>query len=152
MPAPLADGERLLARYQVLRSLGRGEVSDTYEARDATNGATVILHVLDTPREPTALQSFDQQARAVSRLNPAFVPHRELAQSERGPVLVSTHLGRDLATATAGGPVGVLASLAASTLLSKVLKQLHDAGYVHGSLHPGNLYATGSRIGTEPTR
>jgi serine/threonine protein kinase len=141
VPAPLADGERILARYQILTSLGRGEIADTYEAHDATSGSSVVLRLFGQLRDPDALRTFDRQAREAERMAPSFVAHRELLQSDRGPMLVSAHLGPSVGTATRSSPPSLLVALATLTTLSKLIKQLHDAGFAHGGIHPHNLFA-----------
>lgn len=141
MPAPLADGERILARYQILRSLGRGDIADTYEALDSTSGSNVVLRLFGHLRDPDALRTFDRQAREAERLASPFVAHRELVQSDRGPMLVSAHLGTSVGATMRSSPPSLLVALATLTTLSKLVKQLHDAGFAHGGLHPDNLFA-----------
>jgi serine/threonine protein kinase len=141
VPAPLADGERILARYQILASLGRGDIADTYEAHDSTSGSSVVLRLFGQLRDPDALRTFDRQAHEAERLTPSFVAHRELVQSDRGPLLVSSHLGASLGATMRGSPPSLLVALATLTTLAKLIKQLHDAGFAHGGLHPNNLFA-----------
>ncbi len=137
-----AAGWARLARFQLLRELGRGAQARVWLAHDPRLDREVALKLLDPTGDADAVSQWLHEARAVSRLtHPHIVPVFEADEHEGQPYLVFEYVeGPTLAQARRGQPA--LAAKEAVTLLLGVLDALaaaHAQGVVHRDLKPSNI-------------
>ena len=136
-----AAGPKLLAgKYRLMRRLGRGGMGAAYLARDLRLERDVAVKTL-TGESVSRLMGSKPEAWAM-----ATVTHRAVAQihgieSWRGrPFLVVEFLPRGtLADRLRRGPVPAPRALDIAALLADALAAVHEAGYLHGDVKPGNV-------------
>ena len=134
-------GPKLLAgKYRLMRRLGRGGMGAAYLARDLRLERDVAVKTL-TGESVSRLMGSKPEAWAM-----ATVTHRAVAQihgieSWRGrPFLVVEFLPRGtLADRLRRGPVPAPRALDIAALLADALAAVHEAGYLHGDVKPGNV-------------
>jgi len=95
-------------------------------------------------RAPAAAQGIRRASRSlpsVSAMHPALVQVLEYGQTDDGQVFVATELvtGQSLSTWLSSAPLDVAESLPWALELGAALETLHNTGYVHGGLRPGNV-------------
>ncbi len=138
LPAPV----RQLARFQLLRELGRGAQARVWLAHDPRLDREVALKLLDPAADATAVSLWLHEARAVSRLtHPNIVPVFEADEHDGEPYLVFEYVeGPTLAQARRTRPA--LPAREAVLLMLGVLDALaaaHEQGIVHRDLKPSNI-------------
>jgi serine/threonine protein kinase len=138
----VAAGYSRLARFQLLRELGRGAQARVWLAHDPRLEREVALKLLDPASDADAVSQWLHEARAVSRLtHPHIVPVFEADEHDGQPYLVFEYVeGPTLAQARRGKPA--MAAKEAVTLLLGVLDALaaaHAQGIVHRDLKPSNI-------------
>ena len=134
-------GPKLLAgKYRLMRRLGRGGMGAAYLARDLRLERDVAVKAL-TGESVFRLMGSKPEGWAM-----ATVTHRAVAQihgieSWRGrPFLVVELLPRGtLADRLRRGPVPAPRALDIAALLADALAAVHEAGYLHGDVKPGNV-------------
>ena len=134
-------GPKLLAgKYRLMRRLGSGGMGAAYLARDLRLERDVAVKTL-TGESVSRLMASKPEAWAM-----ATVTHRAVAQihgieSWRGrPFLVVELLPRGtLADRLRRGPVPAPRALDIAGLLADALAAVHEAGYLHGDVKPGNV-------------
>ena len=134
-------GPKLLAgKYRLMRRLGRGGMGAAYLARDLRLERDVAVKAL-TGESVFRLMGSKPEGWAM-----ATVTHRAVAQihgieSWRGrPFLVVEFLPRGtLADRLRRGPVPAPRALDIAALLADALAAVHEAGYLHGDVKPGNV-------------
>jgi serine/threonine protein kinase len=140
--AATSAGYGSLARFELLRELGRGAQARVWLAHDPRLDREVALKLMDAEADADAVNLWLHEARAVSRLShPNVVPVFEADEHEGQPYLVFEYVeGPTLAQARRGQPpmpakeavelmIGVLDALAAA----------HEQGIVHRDLKPSNI-------------
>jgi len=131
-----------LARFELLRELGRGAQARVWLAHDPRLDREVALKLLDADADSDVMTEWLHEARAVSRLShPNVVPVFEADEVDGQPYLVFEYVeGPTLSQARRGQPamparqavelmIGVLDALAAA----------HEQGIVHRDLKPSNI-------------
>ncbi len=137
-----AGAARRIARFELLRVLGRGAQATVWLAHDPRLDREVAIKLLDPAAGAVAVEQWLQEARAVSRLaHPHVVPVFEADQADGQPYLVFEHVaGPTLAKARRQR--GPWPAREAVTLLLGVLDALaaaHGLGIVHRDLKPSNI-------------
>ncbi len=141
----LAAGTKL-GPYEILAPLGAGGMGEVYRARDTRLDRTVAIKVL-SPRlalSPEALQRFEREARAISKLShPNVCALYDVGRDGGTDYLVMEHLeGETLAQALARGALPLPQALRCAIEIAGALDAAHRHGVVHRDLKPGNVMMT----------
>ncbi|MGZ3438218.1 MAG: protein kinase domain-containing protein, partial [Polyangia bacterium] len=135
-----------LDRYRILHERGRGGMGRVFAARDQRLDRDVAIKVLlAEPGDPRALERFEKEARAASRINhPNIATVYDVVATDDGPGIISELLdGATLRDRLAAG--GAASPDEARTLglqLAEGLAAAHEGGVVHRDLKPSNLFVT----------
>ncbi len=132
-----------IARYEILREIGRGGMATVYLARDPNFQREVAVKVL--PREAlhdsTLYQRFQREARTIASLeHPAIVPVYDFGEEDGQPFLVMRYLsGGSLSTRIKAGPLPVTEAAKVLLRIGDALDAAHAKGIVHRDLKPANI-------------
>ena len=137
-----STGYGSLARFELLRELGRGAQARVWLAHDPRLDREVALKLLDADADSDAVTEWLHEARAVSRLShPNVVPVFEADEVDGQPYLVFEYVeGPTLSQARRGQPP--MPARQAVELMLDVLDALaaaHEQGIVHRDLKPSNI-------------
>ena len=143
----LAPGALVTAKYEVVRTLGRGGMGVVYEATNLqTHGRVALKLLLRRARVvPGALARFSREARAAGSLRSPYLARVLDADTteEHAPFLVmELYEGHDLRAELAARG-GRLPSREACSWMVQVCAALADAhahGFVHRDLKPANVF------------
>ncbi|HUD73166.1 MAG TPA: protein kinase [Dongiaceae bacterium] len=141
----LKAGEKI-GPYEVLGPLGAGAMGEVWRARDARIDREVAIKMLPASfaANPERLRRFEQEARAVGRLNhPNILTLFDLGTHAGTPYLVCERLeGESLRARLGRGalPPEVAREFALQT--ARGLAAAHAQGVVHRDLKPENLFVT----------
>ena len=135
-----------IARYEILREIGRGGTAAVYLAYDPNFQREVAVKVLrrDSQEDPALFQRFLREARTIASLeHPAIVPVYDFGEEDGRPFLVMRHLS--------GGSLADQAGLAAflvyqdDQLLGQVVATLLFGG--HGEFSQrSSFYPRSSKV------
>jgi hypothetical protein len=139
VPAPLGPGQRVGARYEIVRPLGRGGFAHTYLARALEGGRAVALKTLygRAVTDLKAYELFEREARVLLGLRHRGVPEfieffRADVDGDSTAVLVMEYVdGVSLAETIADGP-----PLAPLQVLDLMLELLGVLDYLHTRAPP----------------
>jgi Tol biopolymer transport system component/tRNA A-37 threonylcarbamoyl transferase component Bud32 len=141
----LAHGTKL-GPYEVIGPLGSGGMGEVYRARDTRLGREVAIKVLPADRlsDPARRARFDQEARAVARLNhPHIVTIHEIESAEGIDFLVMELVsGKTLDALIPRQGMRLGEALRVAIPLADALATAHAAGIVHRDLKPANVMLT----------
>jgi len=133
-------GDVLNDRYQLVRLLGRGGMSDVYEALDERSGVAVALKIVRSG-DPEFTRRLAQEARALER----FVHPGLITLLDTGFVADQTYLvmemvdGPNLAETLRRAPLVPSASAELGARLASALAYVHERGVVHRDVKPSNI-------------
>jgi serine/threonine protein kinase len=132
-----------IARFELVRELGRGGFGAVYEAVDRELGGRVALKIVK-PRPGMASRGVEWvmcEAEAVGRLHhPHIVSLLDFGRGPSGPYLVFELLrGRSLAEHLRSGPLSVESAIRVGVAVSRALVHAHAAGVVHRDLTASNI-------------
>src|SRR5215469_13792011 len=138
---------RTISHYRVLSVLGEGGMGIVYEAEDTRLGRHVALKLLPDhlPRDPTAFQRLQREARAACRLNhPNICTIYEIEEDEGQPVIVMELLeGESLKVRLGGGrQIPLAEALDLGIQLADALEAAHTLGIIHRDIKPANIFLT----------
>lgn len=143
--AEIEPGASVDTKYLVTRPIARGGVADVFEAEHLVTSATVALKVLrrNTVDVVSAQRRLLQEARILGALrHPNVVTIHDAGRCARfGPYLVLERIdGRsleDLLAVRRTLAVGQVVALV--TELAAALDHVHERGFVHRDVKPGNV-------------
>ena len=130
----------LAGKFEVEQQIGAGGMGVVYRGRDVTLNRPVAMKVL--PRVgAAAVTRLRREARAMAALQHAHLAVIHVMESWRGaPVLVLEYLaGGTLADRIRRGPLPVSDVLSIVTVMTEVVRHIHNAGYLHRDIKPSNL-------------
>ena len=133
----LVDG-----RYAVGAPLGRGGMSNVYEAWDEAVGRRVALKRLRFP-SPTAKRRYQREARLLARLrHPGIAEIYEVGDDYLAMEFVQGRPLQEVIAERAPLPVAWVAAL--GTQIAAVLASAHRVNLVHRDIKPSNILLTPS--------
>ncbi len=141
----LSPGTTLSSRYRIGVVLGRGAMGVVYDATRLLDGARVAVKVLNdqTRANPSAMQRFEREAQAASRLgHPGIVKIFDFQKEPHEPAylvmefLEGHSLGREIEVA---GPLPLPRIARIASDLLTALSAAHRAGLVHRDIKPDNI-------------
>ncbi len=143
VPAEASPGNTI-ARFRLVRELGRGGFGVVYEAIDRELGRPVALKVMK-PRPGLANRGVERvmcEAEAVGRLHhPHIVSLLDFGQGPSGPYLVFELLqGHSLAEHLRAGTLPLERAIRVGLAVSRALVHAHAAGVVHRDLTASNVH------------
>ena len=141
----LAPGE-IVARFEILREIGRGGFGVVYEALDQQLGRSVAFKTLRPARTSQELSAdwIRNEAEAVARLDdPAIVTLYDVGTCDSGPFLVEELLrGETLDVRLRSGPLPAREAVAIALDIARGLAHAHRRGVLHRDLKPANVFLT----------
>jgi serine/threonine-protein kinase len=151
---PINPGSIIGGKYRLLRRLAIGGQGSIWVAEHIQLGSQVAIKFMDFAQisSPAALTRFEREARAAARLRHQNLVHVEDRGVEDGiPYLVMELFeGEDLLKRLKS--VGLLSLDEVARITNQVargLRRLHEAGYVHRDLKPGNIFLARNDEGEE---
>jgi serine/threonine-protein kinase len=133
--------------YHVLRKLGQGGMGQLYLAEQVSLKRKVALKMLrpEMAANPTALQRFEAEAKAVARATHAnIVQVYAIGQVEGVPYMALEYVeGRNLREYLAKkGPPDVLLALSIMRQVAAALQRASELGIIHRDIKPENILLT----------
>src|SRR5437016_7667358 len=136
----------LLTHYRILSPLGAGGMGEVYRALDIRLDREVAIKVLpaDFAKDVDRLRRFEQEARAVGRLNhPNILVIHDIGTHEGSPYIVSELLeGETLRERIEQGALPARKAMDFALQMARGLAAAHEKGIVHRDLKPENLFVT----------
>jgi Tol biopolymer transport system component len=135
-----------ILHYSIVKKLGAGGMGVVYEADDSRLGRRVALKFLPRQLEndPTALQRFQQEARAASALNHPNICTIYAIEECEGQHFIAMELleGESLDHKIEGHPLPLDKILDIGIQITDALDVAHAKGIVHRDLKPANIFLT----------
>ena len=139
---------RRIGRYRLQAPIGKGGMGEVWLAWDLSLRRSVALKLLrgDTASGPDAVQRFEREALAASRLQgPHVVRIFDYGASEDGLYYIAMEYlrGVDLETLVERhGPVPPARAIHFTVQACVALEEAHAAGIIHRDIKPHNLFVT----------
>jgi tetratricopeptide (TPR) repeat protein len=133
----------MVARFELVREIGRGGFGVVYEARDRELGRSVAFKAVRArERAPLQEERVLREAEAAARLShPNIVTLYDAGRCEHGPYLVLELLrGQTLAARLSVEPVPSQEALRIGSDIASALAHAHREGVVHRDLSPSNVF------------
>src|SRR5262245_49761308 len=142
---PLAPGTHL-GPYEILSPLGAGGMGEVYRARDSRLGRDVAVKVVPpaVAGNPTALERFEREARAVAALShPNILTLHDFSHSNGTTYAVMELLeGETLRARLAAGALPLRKAVDIAAAVARGLAAAHDRHIAHRDLKPENIFIT----------
>ncbi len=133
----------LANRYRLADLLGRGGMSDVYQAVDEWTGVTVAIKLVRSG-DPALGRRMGQEARALARVDhPGLVRLIDTGlEDDQAYLVIELVNGPTLAECLRRGPLGAVRSAVLGARLADTLAHVHDQGIVHRDVKPSNIFLT----------
>jgi len=133
-----------VGKYEVAAVLGEGGMGVVYRARDPVLARDVALKVLDAglARDPTLVRRFEEEARAIARVQHPNVMRIFVVGEDRGRRYYAMEFirGRTLAALIdERGPMPLAAAASVFRQILQAIRQIHQAGIVHRDVKTANV-------------
>jgi tRNA A-37 threonylcarbamoyl transferase component Bud32 len=132
-----------IARYEILREIGRGGMATVYLAYDPNFQREVAVKVMlrEAVDNPALFQRFLREARTIASLeHPAIVPVYDFGEEDGRPFLVMRYLsGGSLAERIRKGPIPIAEAAKVLVRIGGALESAHAKGIVHRDIKPSNI-------------
>lgn len=137
---------RVLGRYRLDESIGRGGMAEVFRAVDLTLDRPVAVKVIlpDLGRDPQFTERFLREAKTVAALeHPHILPIYDYGQAGETPFLVMPFMvGGSLTDHLGGNPRPLAEVVRWVDQLAGALDLAHGRGIVHRDLKPANILLT----------
>jgi eukaryotic-like serine/threonine-protein kinase len=134
---------RTIGHYKLSEQIGTGGMGDVYLATDITAGRKAALKLLPTrfTRDAERLKRFQQEARAVVRLNhPNILTVYEIGEDHSIHYIASELIeGETLRDRLTRGPMQLSEAVDIAIQVASALAAAHQAGIVHRDIKPENI-------------
>jgi serine/threonine-protein kinase len=142
---PLQTGT-VIGPYEITGWIGAGGMGEVHRARDPRLGREVAIKLIGDAfaADAARVQRFEQEARAVGRLNhPNVLAIYDAGVADGRPYIVSELLeGESLRDRLRAGPVPPRKALDYARQIAEGLAAAHDKSIVHRDLKPDNIFIT----------
>ncbi len=144
--APLAPGDLLDGKYQIIRVLGEGGMGIVYEAFHQKLEQTVAIKMMlpSMLERPSLVARFDREARAAAKIKSRHVARVfdvDVAPNGLPYIVMELLSGQDLAARLAeNGPLPVSEAVGHLLEACVAIREAHARGIVHRDLKPANLF------------
>jgi serine/threonine protein kinase len=137
--------ETLGGHYRLVRLIGRGGMSDVYEALDVRTGVSVAVKVVRSG-DPEFVRRLSHEARALeSFAHPGLVKLFDTGLAGDQAYLVMEYVdGVTLAEVLRHGPLSAEETATLGATLADALAYVHERGVVHRDVKPSNILRTSS--------
>jgi serine/threonine protein kinase len=147
------QGDLIDNRYSIVRHMGKGGMSDVYEATNIRIGKRVAIKVLfrDRTDDDSAVRRFQQEAKiagSIGHVNICEVYDFGVTGDGRYFIVMEFMEGESLKTLLdreGTVPLGTALTIAGQIL--DALITVHGRGIIHRDLKPGNVMITGMKEG-----
>jgi serine/threonine protein kinase len=133
-------GDQLAGRYYLTRLIGRGGMSDVYEARDEITASNVAIKIVRSS-DPEFARRLAHEVRALESLeHPGLIRLLDTGEVADQTFLVMDYVdGPTLATSLRAGALAAPAVAALGARLADTLAYVHERGVVHRDVKPSNI-------------
>jgi hypothetical protein len=133
-------GDVLDDRYQLVRLLGRGGMSDVFQALDQRSGNSVALKIVRSG-DPELARRLAQEARALERLvHPGLISLLDTGTvGDQAYLVMELVDGPSLSTFLRDGPLSSQDTATLGARLADALAYVHEQGIVHRDVKPSNV-------------
>ena len=143
-PNGAASQTRKIDNYEIEKCLGTGGMGTVYRAHDEKLDRIVALKVMvkDLRSDPSILEAFRKEARAVAKLNhPNIAQIYSLGENEGKPYIVMEYVGGEHLDSLVFSPTPLDQAKVMKTgmEIASGLQVAADAGLVHGDIKPENI-------------
>ena len=142
----MSEKRTTIGEYEIRRELGRGGMGVVYKARDIEKSIDVAVKTIppELAHHPEFLRRFQQEARALTRLNhPNIVRLLDLLRDQGSHYLVLEYVdGPSLSQLLTKGPLPPERAREIALQVADALSHAHAHDIVHRDIKPSNILLT----------